>query len=540
MIPRSPAGAVLWECWSLSRRSLAMRMVVSSTIGAILLLWSGGSEVAVVFTIFVLLITAMGAQTWSFSTDNRPGFTLALGYTRPIRTWVLVIVPMIYIAVSTAVVYYIPAALLRVAFDTPLPLYPVAVALAALAVTMRASQWWTAHTPTRIAGRVGLGLFIGLWFILAQSEGAFMSEISTASSAAYLRMALIVVAAIGMTIVGVGRQRRGDDALGWLSSSAPGAATSGLRSAVRRLIGALRRPCPTSSPLRAQLWYETYAIGMPIVLSGLGAAAGIVGLVALLVLMNNPSGQGALAGFGLWAVIGPLIIAGRRVLGLRRKQGSVHLGAFDATLAMASGSLVGMRVGVATAAVLVAWTIVGVVAWGALTAASMGITLFTDVSEMLADMSLAEAVVILVHLGGVLALWAVVNAWLVARRDVVTRSLAGLAAFAITLVYAMSRGWIGEWAVPVSLWGLTGAALLLSFPAMRAALEDRSIGARSAVVLLLGAVGFAALQLTLFPTIGVLNPGYMPAGVALAVLAVVPPIAGAFLAPWSFSRIRHR
>src|SRR5690606_29849111 len=116
---------------------------------------------------------------------------------------------------------------------------------------------------------------------------------------------------------------------------------------------------PASSPLRAQLWFDTHALGIPVVLTGLANAATVAFLVALIAIADgNPSAQEALAAIGFGASLGPLIIAGRRLLGLRRKQGNIHLGSFDGTRPIGSARLVGIRVVVTTAALLVAWTAV--------------------------------------------------------------------------------------------------------------------------------------------------------------------------------------
>ena len=84
----TPATAVLWECWRLSRRSLAILMLTAAFGGAALIVspldgdWS--ARLALVLAGFL----ALCGQAWAQNLDSRTGFTMRLGFTRPIPTWV--------------------------------------------------------------------------------------------------------------------------------------------------------------------------------------------------------------------------------------------------------------------------------------------------------------------------------------------------------------------------------------------------------------------------------------------------------------------
>jgi hypothetical protein len=63
---------------------------------------------------------------------------------------------------------------------------------------------------------------------------------------------------------------------------------------------------------------------------------------------------------------------------------------------------------------------------------------------------------------------------------------------------------------------------------------------RGVISVLLVWVVFALLQWSLVPRVDRMDPGGLPVSIALGVVLTLPPMLGAALAPWSFSRLRHR
>ncbi len=87
-----------------------------------------------------------------------------------------------------------------------------------------------------------------------------------------LAVALVVAAAIGVTIVGVEWQRRGDDDFSFLRSGVHAFRFPG----IPRWFGFwFQAPCPTSSATRAQLWLEMKSTGVPVLSIGVVIALGI-------------------------------------------------------------------------------------------------------------------------------------------------------------------------------------------------------------------------------------------------------------------------
>jgi hypothetical protein len=545
MTLRTPAGAVLWECWRLSRAAIATTLIVATVLSALLLAGFAGSEASAVFTLLILIIAALSTQNWVWRADDRNGFTLASGFTRPVRTWMMVVVPMLYIALTSALVYLLPAAALGYLFDLRLPIVPLAASVAAIALSIRASQWWTAHTPTRIAGRLGIGALIVVWLLFEGGDGLLepdrWSETATIPAAGYLRMVLLATVALVLTVYGVSRQRRGEDLV--MELLAARRAESRPREETRFATW-LRPGCPTSSPARAQLWYEAHAVGMPILLSGVAGAVVLVLLIMLSPLAGSSDlARGRLTGLAMWALIAPLLIAARRAIGLRRKQGRVFLSVFDGVRPMTSARLVAIRLAVASTALLAAWGVVLLVGLAALAVAPRGESVLEVLGAAVGAWTvvgvLAGAALFVVHLAGTLAIWAGFNAGLVRRKRSMAFAAAGAAAYVAGLIYASYRGWIGGSMIPMNLWMIVVVTAIGTGIALYRSRSRRLLSDRVLAVVGLAWVAFAALHLARFPSIEILNPGDAALGVPLAVFAVILPLAGATWALSSFDRLRH-
>ncbi len=91
----TPATAVLWESWRLSRRKLAVLLFMSTLGGAALIVSPLEGDWGATLALVLAGFPGMFGQVWTQNLDSRKGFALRLGFTRPIRTWVLVSVPMV-------------------------------------------------------------------------------------------------------------------------------------------------------------------------------------------------------------------------------------------------------------------------------------------------------------------------------------------------------------------------------------------------------------------------------------------------------------
>ncbi len=106
----------------------------------------------------------MGWLSMAKLNGGRPGFPFYLLYTRPVRTAVLVGVPMAYVTALPAAIYLVSALLLRVTFGYPFPLLPVAAWIAALNLVLVAANW---STRNRLIQMLGAMAATSAWMRLA-------------------------------------------------------------------------------------------------------------------------------------------------------------------------------------------------------------------------------------------------------------------------------------------------------------------------------------------------------------------------------------
>ena len=244
---------------------------------------NAGSDPREAYVVFMLLVgVATLAWVSMLARTAGRGFPLTLAYSRPISTWLLVAVPMFFLAFACAATYALPAAALRLAYGAPLPVLPVAVLLAAGAALFCAGGWFIRSNAARfavtVAFVVGLGPALRLlkpW--VATPVAAFPPPLTTdsvqLSATDYALIALAVGIAYVICVRGVNGQRHGDGiapAAAAAAATASTAATKGMVEHFRDFALALVRvQCPTSSPLAAELWIEMKSRGLPVLAIGI-------------------------------------------------------------------------------------------------------------------------------------------------------------------------------------------------------------------------------------------------------------------------------
>ncbi len=354
MSSRSPVSAMLWEQWRLTRVEAAQRFAVGIVAGAGALILFNHATAA-----FWILV-AVHAYFWfsisklnggKFSDGYKPGFPLHLLYARPVSTTTFVGVAMLYDAVSCAALYLLSALLLQLAFGEALPLFSVALCIVVFHLACTCMQWSTRSRFVQWGASIVVGWPIVIWF-LYRAGSSLALELSPVES---VLMVLIGVASLGLTIVGVARQRRGDSTA---SAPQPKAASGGYPD---WMINFFRFPCPTSSATRAQVWSELKSSGLPVLAIGLGIATLILLLFAISVPFA-PARHAAVAAIVL-SVPFALFALGNNAFGIRRKQGRTYASAFEATQPLGTAQLAGIKVLVRTVCVLPALIAIGVSVW---------------------------------------------------------------------------------------------------------------------------------------------------------------------------------
>ena len=226
---------------------------------------------AAIALILIVLPHFMGWLSMAKLNSGRPGFPLYLLYTRPVRTSVLVAVPMAYLTAMPAAIYLVSALLLRVTSGYAFPLLPVAAWIAALNLVLAATNW---STRNRAIQMLGVMFATSAWLVLAihrltavEIQGSFdwppnlWPTLFDFPLTDYALIGAIGLASFGVAVASVARQRHGD---------APAAMPRTVDSPdSRRLVNLFRFPCPTSSATRAQVWFEMKSSGVPVLAIGL-------------------------------------------------------------------------------------------------------------------------------------------------------------------------------------------------------------------------------------------------------------------------------
>src|SRR5262245_50198826 len=156
--------AMLWEVWRVTRIELAWKLALG--IGGaltVLVLFSAfqpstaanryQDSMDVAAAIALILIVMPHLKGWrSMATLNsgRRGSPLCLHYTRPVRTAVIVGLPMAYLTAVSSAIYLVSALLLRVTSGYAFPLLPVGAWMAAFTVVMVAATLSTRNRAIQV------------------------------------------------------------------------------------------------------------------------------------------------------------------------------------------------------------------------------------------------------------------------------------------------------------------------------------------------------------------------------------------------------
>jgi hypothetical protein len=504
---------------------------------------------------------------WSLAalSGGRFGFPLYLHYSRPIRTTVMVGLPMAYFAFMTFAMYLVSAFLLRATAGYPHALVAAAGWIAALVLVLTALGWST---------RGMLVLMMGVIAVLFAGGRAIGFRLDSFPIGAdypltdYALMALIALACFGVTVASVARQRRGD------------AQTVIIRTPLGGLWGWLidlfRVPCPTSSATRAQAWLALKSNGVP------ALAIGVVFAIVILLVsaVSGPIDAAInarpdfscqiedcfivrampplmLAPFSLFAVF----FFGRNVFGIRRRQGRTYVSAFDATQAYGTARLAVLRLLVTSACVLAALIAIAASLW--ISMPLLGDPVFVQIwgvplssrrpviAQAFAALTgyeqLALAIVAAVGVVMGVAAFAVfgVLRFRYSRRasiaSVVLLLLYGLAFVWLTALVRLEPDIASQFHMDVVYaamrWIAIAAMVFTTLYVFWRGFAERVLTIRyaSGAIAIAGAFGAAwliALQITGLQLAG------MSAMKAISVAALLPLMASG-LAPWSYSRIRH-
>ena len=563
---RSPVTALLWETWRLTRVEVAFRMSLATLLGAAIIIFARalslpdgedlgatGALSLVAFLAFPFWLSIARLNGGRALDGGLPGFPFRLGYVRPVRTPLLVGIPLAYLAAAAAASYLVPAVALGAAFGYSFPLLPVAAWIAVLILVQAATTWWTCSRLVQIVGSMAATAAC-LTLAMNRVHGEeipgndFLPDRWAAqfalSLADYALIASIALAAVALTVVSVARQRRGDVLIG----RPQGSVTHRFRA---WLVDRFDWPCPTATSTRAQLWFELKSAGAPML--GIGAALALA--IPVSIVIAGPF-EPARPYILLFAMLSPLVVLFLGIInpfGLRSKQGRTYASSFDAGQPIGTARLASLKILARAACLLGAFAAIAVgvsvsvpltnewrqAAWsthvhGALAATLDALAIHQRAALAIvaaAGLSAAVACAASIHV-----LW-LLHPW----RTVLGAS--GLLLYGIAFSLAAPAGTGGDGPEVVLIqafpWVVAVAIPLAAAEAFRQVLTQRLLMIRHAVSAVILWAGFVVAWLTFLQGFGLPVAGTSPAFAAAMLSVTLLPLAAVALAPWSLSLVRH-
>jgi hypothetical protein len=593
MTLRSPTFAMLWELWRLTRTEVAWKLAlpIGGGLAALALGAAFGpsdnpeeyqvvnDNVAALALIVIVIPHLFGWLSIAKLTGGQPGFPFSLGYTRPVRTAVIVGLPMAYFTVVQTAIYSVSAIVLSVISGYAFPLLPAAAWLAALSWVGTAAGW---STRNRVIQMCVTMYALGKAFVTVQDRltaveipGTFdwpprlWPTLFDWPRTDYAWVALIGVASFVVTVAMVTRRRRGD-ALAAITWTPAG----GLKD---RLVSLFRLPCPTSSATWAQMWLDLKSNGLPVLTIGVAFAMVILLVSAVsgpidAALNADPDVPCQIAECFYARAWPPLILTpfslltvlllGRNAFGIRRKQGRTYVSAFEATQAYDTAQLAVLKLLVQSSCVLAALIAIAVSFWISLPL--LGDAVFIQIwgvplssrRSVIADafaaltgfeqLALATVAAVSVVIG--VAAFAVFGALRIrySRR-------ASIASFLLVL-YGLAFGWmaVGVRADPETAsqfhldvvyaamrWIATAAMVFTTVYVFWSGFAERVLTMRYASGAVAISAAFGAAWLTVLHLAGMQLAGMSAMNAISVVSPSLLPLMASVLAPWSLSRIRH-
>ena len=575
----SPLVAMLWETWRLIRAEAAWRLSLSVGGGLVVFALVAAARptqaardfgasaalfvlISLNFMVWVAIAKLKGGRLMD---AYRPGFPHSLLYTRPIRTSVLVAVPMMSQAALGAAVYLVSAVVLRLTLDYPFPLLSVAAPIAVAHLAYNAADWSTRSKAVQwLASMAAIG---PLWAIAARRWEGWPTPFDY-SPADYAFMATMSVASFGVTVAGVARQRHGG-----APAVAPRAAVGGFPD---WLVNRFQFRCPTSSPTQAQIWFDLRSSGLPVLTLGVALAI-VIPLafvattqldLALSRFITQPATRALAVVVAVFSVPAVLILLAGNAFGIRARQGRTYASAFESTQACGTARMAGLKVLVRSVCLLGALAAVGASVW---TSASVipfdvleGMDNDTLIEKRRAPLSgwmrairsrvgamSADEVLMLAFvtctLVAVMVAWRAADAALRARyqrRHRIAGSVLLLYALVLGLPAVTGERGIGPEILPGAILDATtwiaAAAIVLATGCLSwSVFEERLLTLRQASSAILFSAAFGMAWLTVLGATGVSLAAMPTTNAAWMLSPALLPLLVSVLAPWSLSRIRH-
>jgi hypothetical protein len=553
---KSAAAAILWESWMMTRWGYLSRLVVAL---AFLLLISTIYETreAVdeedllgvrVFSGIVGLLCGLSALGVGRFSDGRKGFPFYLGFSRPVPTWIQVMIPMTYRAIFCTALYLIPVLIAHYAYE--MTNLSIASSLLVIPFTflILANSWWT-DKQGMVPLVVGVTIYFGAGALgyytlhlndLAPGEDPIpMWWAFSFTWQDYLTILLASIAAIALTLAGVENQRHGGGGLGaWFSEK------FGSRQADADWLTELyQTECPITNAKHAELWSEINGRGLPVFVWSLMAAL----CIPMIWFLSNLFDSRALHGIGTgFTVFIPLLAA--PTFGIVTKQGSSYLSTFDATRPLNTLWLVGMKMTVAVVSMIAGILVIAVSMWfstplveGFIGGVEVGKENILSYFESLPTIELVLLILVrLVQFSTMVAFLATLSTTYVLYTNRMTYAVLGLLLYACTLPILLATKIVPVSFALAQVWPLLGlmiavAAYFFFWMAKNAVIKPVQIAALVIVWILYTLAYFYLLRED-----EIFAPETPVEFVAIRVFLCLLSLVVVAMAPWSLAMIRHR
>jgi hypothetical protein len=568
---KTPQRAILWELWRTGRSDLMIRLfslslmvVMFAVVISNSRLQSSALQPIAGITVLLLMICGAMSSLWLQELDTQQsGFSLRLGFTRPISTCWLVSLPILYGVVTSVLCYVIPASLFTAVIGTKLPVHAPILLTALMNVGCLAAMWGTRNRLEKLAGILLLSaLSVGLirWYIGVVPLGeSWINQLgnSVNHSWSYLYDAIVIFAVavmIGVTIFAVDRQRHElsgervlsvprDLEIDRVNESAKISLTLSFFGGLSRFAAITR----VDQRLLAQAGFELRRCGLVTLIAGLLLPLIVLGLVYLIPLIN-PKWERQPLTWLLAIIFCPLVyqlIGVDAVAGLRGRQGRIDISPFDLIRPLRNDQMAAIKLIVVACSTLTGWLIM-LGAGGCYMVVHYGTDWFVSSSQMWKGLTsvtpliwvaglccLAMSIVSSSSMLLALALWMPLNPWRLV-------GLVWTTALNCVLVFIDAQNGLRFrtlWTVEV--WVLCGLIPILSGLFLWRVWQSGSMGSRYLVSAVALWLAWAASSYWLRTQISAVIS--VPFEFSILAVALLPvPLVTTLTAPLAYATYRHR
>jgi hypothetical protein len=327
-------------------------------------------------TVLFLMICAAFSSLWMQELDTQQsGFSLRLGFTRPVATAWLVLLPMLYGVATSVVCYVIPASLFYVVIGRHLPVRGPVLLTAMLNVGCLAAMWSARNRAEKLACFALLAtatVWLVRWYVGEVPMGEswinlLADSVNRSWSMLYDFIAVIaIVAMISVTTIAVDRQRHeisGERVLLLTQDVATVTANSEAKASwtllLFRCVSPFSARTGVDQRLAIQAAFELRRCGLVTLNAGLLLPVIVLGLVYLIPLMN-PKWERQPLTWLLAINFCPLVyqlIGIDAVAGLRGRQGRIDISPFDLIRPLRNDQMAAIKLIVVACSTLTGWLI---------------------------------------------------------------------------------------------------------------------------------------------------------------------------------------